>query len=108
MVSHGQFTLLLPLIKSLRNCKEIVKMFITINIPEKIQNLKWLQELPINWIYNSSQQEYVDLCRRPRKLGLNVAQSKNITIVHEAKRQSCSNINHFKFHIKSYFLNHNL
>lgn len=58
IVSHGQFTLLLPLIKSLRNYKEIEKIIIIINIPEKIQNLKWLQELPINWIYNSSQQEF--------------------------------------------------
>ena len=227
IVSHGQFTLLLPLIKSLRNCEEIETIIITINIPEKIKKIKWLDELPIIWIYNSTQQgfgtnhnnafkmchskyffvinpdvrlsnkiikdlillkekekinilgtrivdhkknhivnarkfpnfyflllkvlyipqkeyyfkesehvlytdwiggmflifsnddykklkgfdtkfflyfEDVDLCRRARKLGLNVAQAKDITIVHEAQRQSYSNLNHFKFHIKSYFL----
>ena len=227
IVSHGQFPLLLPLIKSLRNCEEIERIIITINIPEKIKKLKWLEELPINWIYNQSQQgfgdnhnnafkicntkyffvinpdvrlnnkiikdlillkekekinilgpriidhqknhivnsrkfpniyflllkifqipqkeyffeeneqvlytdwiggmflvfssddykklegfdtkfflyfEDVDLCRRARKLGLNVAQSQNITVVHEAQRQSYTNLNHFKFHIKSYFL----
>ena len=227
IVSHGQFTLLLPLINSLRNCEEIESIIITINIPEKIKKLKWFEDLPIHWIYNPSQQgfstnhnnafkmcntkyffvinpdvrlsnkiindlillkekekinilgpsivdhqnnhiincrkfpniyflllkilqipqkeysfkenekvmytdwiggmflifsnddykklngfdtefflyfEDVDLCRRARSLGLNVAQAKNITIVHEAQRQSYSNLNHFKFHIKSYFL----
>ena len=58
IVSHGQFTLLLPLIKSLRNCEEIESIIITINIPEKIEKIKWLDQLPINWIYNSSQQGF--------------------------------------------------
>ena len=227
IVSHGQFNLLLPLIKNLRNCAEVDRIIITINIPEKIKKLKWLKELPIYWIYNKSkkgfgsnhnkafemcntkyffvinpdvrfnnkiikelillkerekvnilgpkildhqkmhtvnsrkfpniyflllrilqipQKEYfsrenkevlytdwiggmflvfssydykklkgfdskfflyfedVDLCRRAKKLGLNVAQSKNISVIHEAQRQSYSNLNHFKLHIKSYFL----
>lgn len=53
IVSHGQFELLLPLLKNLEGCKEISKIILTINIPEIIKEPKWLKNLPIFWIFNS-------------------------------------------------------
>ena len=128
IVSHGQFTLLLPLIKSLRNCEEIESIIITINIPEKIKKIKWLQKLPIIWIYNSSQQGFgtnhnnaFKMCNTKYFFVINpdvrfsnkiikdlILLKEKETIVHDAQRQSYSNLNHFKFHLKSYFLNYNL
>ena len=52
IVSHGQFKLLLPLLKDLKNCKSLKKIILTINIEEEILKPKWIKDLPIFWIYN--------------------------------------------------------
>ena len=227
IVSHGQFNLLLPLLKDLRDCKSLSKIIVTINIKEKITKPKWLYDVPIFWIYNQyvkgfganhnnafkfcntkyfcvlnpdirlktkilddlifikekekiniigpsilnikeakslnsrkfpgffflftsifmypreeffykendnflltdwiggmflvfSKKDYatlngfdtdyflffedVDICKRANKIGFKVAQSKHIFAIHDAQRRSYSNIFHFMYHIKSYFL----
>lgn len=54
IVSHGQFQLLKPLLKDLKSFKFIAKIILTINIDEEIKKPKWINELPITWIYNTS------------------------------------------------------
>ncbi len=48
--------------------------------------------------------EDVDICKRAIELGFKVAQSKHIVAIHDAQRRSYSNLLHFMYHIKSYFL----
>jgi len=52
IVSHGQFYLLLPLLKNLKESEQFYKIILTINIPEKIIQPKWLKEISIFWIFN--------------------------------------------------------
>ena len=101
IVSHGQFNLLLPLIKNLKNCEEVGRIIGGMFLIFSSYDYKKLKVFDSNFFLYF---EDVDLCRRAKNLGLNVAQSKNFTVIHEAQRQSYSNLNHFKLHIKSYFL----
>mgnify|MGYP001450852691 CR=1 FL=1 len=48
--------------------------------------------------------EDVDICKRANEIGFKVAQSKHIVAIHDAQRRSYSNLLHFMYHIKSYFL----
>ncbi len=48
--------------------------------------------------------EDVDICKRANNIGFKVAQSKKIIAIHNAQRRSYSNMTHFIYHLKSYFL----
>jgi hypothetical protein len=51
--------------------------------------------------------EDVDLCRRVRKMGLDVVVQPHATVVHDARRSSRRHLNHLKWHMQSaarYFL----
>ena len=48
--------------------------------------------------------EDVDICKRAKKIGFTIAESKTVKVIHEAQRQSRSNIRHFFYHMGSYLL----
>ena len=48
--------------------------------------------------------EDVDICKRARDIGFTVAESKNITAIHDAQRKSHTSLEHLIYFIKSYFL----
>ena len=54
IVSHGQFNLIILLLKDLKKYTNLNKIIITINIPEKIYFPRWTKNLPIKIIYNKS------------------------------------------------------
>ncbi len=55
IVSHGQYNLIIALLKDLKKYKKsLAKIIITINIPETIQQISLFKDLPILWIYNKS------------------------------------------------------
>ena len=60
IVSHGQFKLLLPLLEDLKGCKSLAKIILTINIREEIKKPKWLNNLPIHWIFNKTVKGFGD------------------------------------------------
>ena len=60
IVSHGQFKLLLPLLEDLKDCISLAKIILTINIKEEIKKPKWLNDLPIYWIFNKSVKGFGD------------------------------------------------
>lgn len=55
VVSHKQINLINTLLLDLKNCmKNISKIIVTINVPEKIKHQTIYKSLPIKWVYNKN------------------------------------------------------
>lgn len=60
IVSHGQFNMVIFLLKDLRYFENLNKIILTINIPERVEKTNWINNLPLKIIYNKYKKGFAE------------------------------------------------